>query len=97
MCICARSNFEGSVLDYINNYKKMSITEGYRSQLCEIHLQEVPELVCQGRSEAVDFSVALEAILKRLKIVVYLSSCQGDKSKLVRYSPQARAARKNVQ
>ena len=73
MCICARSNFEGSVLDYINNYKKMSITEGYRSQLCEIHLQEVPELVCQGRSEAVDFSVALEAILKRLKIVVYLS------------------------
>ena len=31
--------------------------------------QERPELVCQRRSEVVDFSGVLEAILKRLKIV----------------------------
>ena len=61
------------------------------------YVKEVPELVCLRRSEVVYVSGILEAILKWLKIVVYLSSCLVDKSKLVRYSPQARAARKNVQ
>ena len=56
------------------------------------YLQGLPELVCQRRSEVVAFSGVLEAILKRLKLVVYLSSCLVDKSKLVRYCPEARAA-----
>ena len=55
--------------------------------------QERPELVCQRMSEEVDFSGVLEAILNRLEIVVYLSSCLVVKSKLVRYCPQARAQR----
>ena len=61
------------------------------------YLQEGPELVCQRWSEVVDFSGVLEAILKRLEIVVYLSTCPVDKSKLVRYCPQARAAGKMYQ
>ena len=59
--------------------------------------QERPELVCQRMSEEVDFSGVLEAILKRLEIVVYLSTYLVDKSNLVRYCPQARAARKLFQ
>ena len=58
------------------------------------YLQEGPRLVCQRRSEVVYFSGILEAILKRLKIVFYLSSCLVHKSKLVRYCAQARATRK---
>ena len=41
-----------------------------------MYIQDRPEPVCQRRSEVVDFSGVLEAILKRLEIVVYLSSRQ---------------------
>ena len=60
-------------------------------------IQGRPELVCQRRSEEVDFSGVLEAILTRLEIVVYLSTCLVDNSNLVRPCPQARAARKRFE
>ena len=65
-------------------------------EVCETpkrYVQDRPELVCQRRSEVVDFSGVLEAILKRLEIVVHLSTCLVSRQvKIGPILPQARAA-----
>lgn len=80
-------------------FRKMFLVSGnvcsfFWINACLCYVKEVPELVCLRRSEVVYVSGILEAILKWLKIVAYLSTCPADTSKLVRYCAQEHAARK---
>ena len=88
------------LIHHKKEFQTLKCTNRQISSNCELYTilpEDRPGLVCQRRSEVVDFSGVLEAILKRLEIVVYLSTCLVDKSNLVRYWPQARAARKLFQ